>query len=107
MIGALTGRQYKTASGRASYVISNAGAEYVFTLVEVLQHCFGFHKVSLPRVGLSEVSLQCRRETEGGADGVTLMVGWDNWSGCYVMSLRPEDDPLVEEIGRYLDDRAT
>ncbi len=107
MIGALTGRQYKTASGRASYVISNAGAEYVFTLVEVLQHCFGFHNVGLPRTGPSEVNLHCQREAENGTAGVTLLVGWDSWSGCYVMSLRPEDDPLVEEIGRYLDDRAT
>jgi hypothetical protein len=32
------------------------------------------------------------------------VVGWDNWSGCYLMSLRPEDDALVEEIGRYLDE---
>jgi hypothetical protein len=105
MTDRLTGKLYTTPLGRASYEISDAESPYVFTVLEVLQNRFGFDDVGLPRMGLGEVTVQCRRSADTDRHEAVLVVGWDNWSGCYVMSVNAADDALVAEFGRHMDER--
>jgi len=38
-------------------------------------------------------------------DDVKITVGWDNWSGCYIMDHDPAGEKYIQEIGKYLDSR--
>ena len=93
----LTGQLYRDASGRNSYEIFDAEAQFIFSLADMLQDRFGFSDFTLPAFGLDQVYMECSK------DNRRIILGWDNWSGCFVTTNEPENDAFVAEIGAYLD----
>jgi hypothetical protein len=92
----LTGCFHTTASGRASYEIYLATPDFLQVAANVLRVRFGFSLAPEPLVGFDQVITDCER------DGVKLLLGWDNWSGFYVMADAAAGDNLVKEFGTYL-----
>ena len=93
----LEGAFYKAANGRQSFEIYRATSEFVFVTAKILHERFGFSKCKPPFVGLDEVLTDCEK------DGRKLLLGWDNWSGFYLMADSEAGDAIVFEIGTYLD----
>ncbi len=91
----MIGQFMKTVSGRESYEIYEADGQMVYEVVQILREEFGFQS-ALPIFGPDEVYVDCTR------DDARLTVGWDNWSGCFVMGFNDRADPIVREIGDYL-----
>ena len=92
----LEGAFYKTENGRQSYEIYRATSEFIFVAAKILHEQFGFSKSHTPIVGLDEVITDCKRE------GIKLLLGWDIWSGFYVMADSQAGDAIVDEVGTYL-----
>ena len=92
----LAGSLYKTADGRQSYEIYLATSEFIFVAAKILHEQFGFSKCHEPFVGLDEVITDCERE------GIKLLLGWDIWSGIYLMAASEAGDAIVSEVGLYL-----
>lgn len=91
-----TGRLHRNASGRASYEVFEAEADFLTELSNALGR-LGFAPQRPPIVGLDQVF-----EHYSNGD-VRLTAGWDNWSGCFVFAWEPEGDRFVEEVGRQID----
>lgn len=68
----------------------------VFEVVQILKDRFGFTS-RLPVCWMDEIYIDCKKQ------GLKLTVGWDNWSGCFVMANSSDGDMLVHEIGVYLE----
>ncbi len=93
----LEGRFYKAANGHESYEIFYAAPDIIYEIDEELTSKFGCSSLKMSVAGLDEVIAKCyKNETK-------LLVGWDNWSGFYIMADSRDGDPLVKEIGKYLD----
>ena len=86
----------KAANGHLCYEIYQATADFIFVAANILKENFGFSEPKRPIVGLDEVL------TEVTKDGFRLMLGWNTWSGFYVMSDSSEADIIVDEFGNYL-----
>lgn len=93
----LKGQRSKNASGRESYGIFEAQPEYLETIAALLSSRFGFAQQGETGVGLIDVIMTFTNGT------ITLAVGWDSWSGCYIMAQQPAGDEVVRAIGDYLD----
>lgn len=91
----MLGQFQKTASGHDSYEIYEAEDLFVFEVVKIIHDQFGF-KSNLPVYGPGEIYVDCKLDT------IKITVGWDNWSGCFVMSYSRKGDEVVREIGEYL-----
>lgn len=98
----MIGQFHRTASGRTSYEIYEAEGEFVFHVVQILKDRFGF-STRLPIFWLDEVYVDCKKESLKA----TVTVGWDEWSGCFVMANNQAGDEVVREIGGYLDSLLT
>lgn len=92
----LQGVFYQTAQDRASYEIDTDVA-FIYKLATVLVKQFGFQSKGAPLDGIDVVYWDFTR------DGLTLTVGWDIWSGCFIFATTPEGDAVVQAIGQYLD----
>lgn len=92
----LTGKIVTISNGFLSYEIFNAKSDFVPVMGELIQNQFGFNPVDLPAIGLSEVV--CEVEFSG----VKLGLGWDNWSGAYVMAHCAKGDEFIKKIASYL-----
>jgi hypothetical protein len=99
----LIGQFHITASGRTSYEIYEAEGEFVFHLVQILKDRFGYSPrlPVLSWLSLDEIYITCQK------DRLRLTVGWDEWSGCFVMASNRHADAAVVEIGGYLDNLLT
>jgi hypothetical protein len=93
----LEGFFWRAANGRQSYEIYRATSEFIYEAAKILRQLYGFSEPKRPIVGLDEVITECSK------DGLKLLLGWDNWSGFYVLADSPEGDELVNEFGKYLD----
>lgn len=93
------GRFFTSANGRLSFEMEGEPSEAVFPLLSFLEQRFGLDS-GFPVFGLDGVY------SEGTADGVKLVVGWDNWSGCFIQAFDEAGDRLVRDIGSALDARA-
>lgn len=91
----MIGQFLKTASGRKSYEIYEANDDFVFRVLDIVQEQFGFTS-RLPVWGLDEIYIDCKRTD------ANITIGWDNWSGVFIMANTPPSDSVVEEIGDYL-----
>ena len=92
----LDGKFHKTAEGNVTYDIYHAEAEHIFPVATLIQKKFGFLPKQLPVMGLDSIFLELfRRE-------IKIMVGWDNWSGLFVMAVDEKGNAAVREIGEYL-----
>jgi hypothetical protein len=87
----------KAANGRQCYEIDKATPEFIYVAANFLVQKFGFSEPKKPIVGLDEVLTECSKEQ------LKLLLGWDNWSGFYVLADTPDTDAVVNEFGRYLD----
>ena len=93
----LNGNFSITESGSISYEIFDAGAEKLPEIVALLQTRFGFTQQPL-KWGLEGCYLDCILES------VEFIIGWDIWSGCFIMPLSrsEEGDRIINEIGAFL-----
>ena len=98
MIKDLSGKIITIASGRLSYEIADAKPEFVPILGELIQNKLGFRPVGLPAIGLSEVASEIKLED------IKLGLGWDNWSGAYVMAYCDRGDSHIKKIANVLGD---
>ena len=92
----LSGQFRQTASGRQSYEIANADWMMVASLVKIATEFFGFTS-RLPVYGFEELYIDCKR------DNLEITVGWEYWSGCFVMGYSPESDEFVRVMGDYVE----
>lgn len=97
----LKGHVFKNASKRNSYEVLELQATAIWTIATWIQDEFGFQPKTLPIFGLDEVFLDLWK------DQMQITVGWDNWSGIFVMAHTEQGDPAIEEIGRYIESRLT
>jgi hypothetical protein len=93
----LEGFFWRAANGRQSYEVYRATPDFIYEVASLLRQRYGFSEPKRPVVGLDEVITECSK------DGLKLLLGWDNWSGCYVLADTPEGDEVVNEFGAYLD----
>ena len=92
----LKGKFYKTAKGNETYDIEHAEAEHIFPVATLIQEHFGFEPIQLPIFGLDSIYLEMIRED------IKIIVGWDIWSGLFVMSPYKKANSAVREIGEFL-----
>ncbi|MBK9125952.1 MAG: hypothetical protein IPM16_22880 [Chloroflexi bacterium] len=92
----LVGQFSTTVSGRQSYEIADADWMMVLPLVRIAVEQFGFTS-RLPVHGFDELYVTCVR------DAAEITIGWDNWSGCFVMGCTAPADALVREMGDYVE----
>lgn len=93
------GKLFKPLDGRASYEVFEAEVDFL-TPIQRIVESFGF-EAGPPLVGLDQVFM--RFSNDSFSRKVTLMTGWDNWSGCFVRAEDEEGDPFVVEIGKRVD----
>lgn len=93
----LQGKIFIAANGHLSYEIFRASTEILTPISQLLTSQFNCTFPTPPIIGLDEVI------TTGWQGNIELLVGWDNWSGFYVLADSAEADTLVTEIGTYLD----
>ncbi|MCI8423875.1 MAG: hypothetical protein HFF50_10190 [Lawsonibacter sp.] len=89
---------YRISSGH--YTIDNfeLGAEEIPAVLRTLQACFQ-ERLTLGRqagIGLSQVGIEVL------VDGSPLTVGWDNWSGVFLMAEDAAGDAILTELDDYL-----
>lgn len=83
---------YTSANGRLSFEMESRPSESIFPLLSFLEERFGL-KTGFPVFGLDAVY------TEGSAGGIKVVVGYDNWSGCFIQSFDEAGDRLVRTMG--------
>ena len=96
MLKDLTGKLFAVANGHLSYEIDGASSELVPVIGQLLQSEFGFAPTTGPAIGLSEVVVELE------IAGTKVGLGWDNWSGAYVMSFTDEGDQYIKKIASFL-----
>ena len=92
----MEGKLNKTANGFKSYDISKVEQDYLFILADILTKQFGFHMASVPISGLDGVYWAAIKQN------IELTVGWDIWSGAFVMANCIDGNEYVEKIAAYL-----
>ncbi len=97
-MGKVTGKFHKTAKGHLTYDIEELEAYQVFPIAIALQDMFGFKTGKLPGLDPDALYIELIR------DSVKILVGWDIWSGLFVMAMEESGDPVIQEIGQYLDE---
>ncbi len=93
----LSGKFIKAANGHVSYEIYDASAQIIEKISDILISEFGCSTPMPPKISVDQIVTVCRQ-----AD-IELLMGWDNWSGFYIMATSPQGDRLVRKIGAYLD----
>jgi hypothetical protein len=92
----LKGNFSKTTEGHETYDIYHAEAEHIFPVATMIEKKFGFKPLQLPIFALDSAYIELIR------NDVKIIVGWDIWSGLFVMSTDIKGDTVVHEIGEYL-----
>jgi hypothetical protein len=89
------GRFYTSANGRLSFEMEDKPSETIFILLSFLDERFGL-KSGFPVFGLDAVY------SEGEVEGTKIVVGYDNWSGCFIQAFDEAGDRLVRAMGEAL-----
>lgn len=92
----MTGQIVKIANGHESYEIYAADSDFVPQIIKIMQERYGF-RPGIPLCGPDEIYVDCVRQR------LKITVGWDNWSGAFVMAYNRKGDAFVRELGAYLD----
>jgi hypothetical protein len=92
----LQGQFYEAASGHKTYEIFYAAPNILFEIGNILVAKFGCTALDLPGIGVKAAITKCQK------DDILLDLGWDHWSGFYILAHSAEGDKLIEEIGNYL-----
>lgn len=85
----------RCANGRLSVESFDTPASEIYRIVFDLQDEFKLSNITRPIIGLDCIIL------EGEIEGQRIGIGYDNWSGCYVMGLSDAADPIIERIAAY------
>ena len=93
----LSGKSGVAANGHHEYWISDAIPQFLYKAADVLQEKFHFSKMKEPVGNPDHIISECSK------DGITLLLGWDIWSGFYVLSDSANADEVVVQIGKYFD----
>ncbi len=94
----LTGNIHTAANGQKTYDVFCASSGLIPVIGRLLQQQFGFSPQSTPAIGLDEIVIEIEK------DGIKLSLGWDIWSGAYVLSFCEEGSQWVAHIAQFLDD---
>lgn len=89
---------YKLPSGFDSLDNGEMEADAVFNVAELLKAHFGERFCIISKVGLSPDSLA----GEFTVDGVPLTLGWDIWSGVFIMAHDSCGNKILGEIAQIL-----
>ena len=92
-------KTYRLPSGYNSLDNGELEADDVSAVFNLLKAHFGERLYVGSRVGLSSESLV----GEFSVDGVRLTLGWDVWSGVFIMSYDSAGDKVLNEIAHLLD----
>lgn len=91
------GRLFKIANGHFSYDIEAFKAGHIFPVATRLEQVLGFEPT-----GLSALVMDCAYlEMQRG--GVEITVGWDIWSGLFIMAKDEAGDEAVREIAEHFE----
>jgi len=92
----LQGNFSKTAAGHETYDINHAEAEHIFPVATIIEKQFGFKPLQLPILALDSAYIELKR------NDIKIIIGWDIWSGLFVMAVDHKGDSIIHEIGEYL-----
>ncbi|UJF32621.1 hypothetical protein [Paenibacillus hexagrammi] len=93
----MSGKFYITANGYNSYELLDADASFIFKIAKIVTEKFHFTHAN-PAVGIEQAFMDFVK------DGIRITLGWDTWSGCFVMAHDHLGNKYIEEIGNYLDE---
>ena len=93
----MEGRLSKTSSGFLSYDIKDAEQDHIFVLADSLTREFGFQMTGVPAPGPDGVYWDAVKGS------VRLTVGWDIWSGAFVMANCQSGNAEVEKLVQWGD----
>jgi len=85
------------SSGFLSYEFSEAKADSIYEIGASLTNHFGFKEQCAPVFGLDGIFWDFFR------GDVNLTVGWDIWSGCFVMSHCKKGDEIIAQYQYYVE----
>ena len=88
----MKGELKKIANGYKSYDISGAEQNHIFEFADILTKQFGFHMIGAPVAGCDGVYWVAFKES------IQLTVGWDIWSGAFVMAHCRKGNKYIEDI---------
>ena len=94
----MEGKLRKLENGFYSYDVFETDQDYIFVFANILEKQFGFRMVNYPMVGLDSVYWEAVKNE------VKLTVGWDIWSGTFIMANCLSGNEYVEKIATTADD---
>ncbi len=92
----LKGNIITAKNGHLSYEVNSANSNFLPVLSLLLQKEFGCIPVGETTTFVSEIVSDIE------LNGTKLGLGWDNWSGVYVMALCSDGDQHITDISSYL-----
>lgn len=90
-------RMVEIASGRKSCDNSDLESSDIFPTLSILEKNFVINYDENPGIGLNIVGFDLR------INGERVTMGWDNWSGIFIMSSEPSGDVVIEKIYKFLE----
>ena len=88
----MKGKLMKAANGFYSYEIFDGDQNQIFAFADILTKQFGFQMVDAPVAGLDNVYWDATKSN------VKITVGWDIWSGAFIMAHCPAGSEYVGKI---------
>ena len=85
-------RMVEIASGRKSCDNSDLESSDTFSILSILEKNFVISYDENAGIGLELVGFDLR------VNGECVTMGWDNWSGIFIMSSEPSGDVVIEKI---------
>ncbi|MEZ9237930.1 hypothetical protein [Shewanella sp. 10N.286.52.A9] len=92
----LKGNIVTARNGHLSYEINSASSSFLPVLSQILQKEFGCMPVGETTTFVSEIVSDIE------LNGIKLGLGWDNWSGAYVLALCGEGDQHISDMANNL-----
>ena len=84
------------ANGRKSCDNSDLESSDIFPALSILEKDFVISYDENASVDLNSVGFDLRINKE------PVTMGWDNWSGIFIMSIEPSGDVVIEKIWEFL-----
>jgi hypothetical protein len=94
----LSGKSITAKNGHLSFEIESASTSFLPILSKLLQEEFGCVSVGETSTFVSEIISDIE------LNGLKFGLGWDNWSGAYVMALCDQGDQQIKEFAVYLNE---
>ena len=84
------------ANGRKSCENSDLQSSDIFPTLSFLEKNFAISYDENAGIGLNTVGFDFR------INGERVTIGWDNWSGIFIMSSEPSGDVVIEKIYEFI-----